>query len=147
MYIYAAPLPWDELKHLVEIFSGRSWPKIGPGIILYGVFETFVKKNSKICAHSERYRNILAVIFGTPTLYANNAFPLSPVSQLSFFGFSNKLLSVCDSSKFGWVGKHKSIVMKPTKSPTQENWLKWHLGDAFPQQRCFRRLGFILYRK
>ena len=85
-------------KHLAEFISGRSWPKIGPGIILYGVFETFVKTISKICAHSERYRNILAVIFGTPTLYANNAFPLSPVSQLSFFGFSNKLLSVCDSS-------------------------------------------------
>ena len=26
-------------KHLVEFFSGRSWPKIGPGIIFFGVFE------------------------------------------------------------------------------------------------------------
>ena len=79
MYIYAAPLPWDELKHLVEIFSGRSWPKIGPGIILYGVFETFVKTISKICAHSERYRNILAGVFEIRTFFGIIAFPLSPV--------------------------------------------------------------------
>ena len=26
-------------KHLAEFFSGRSWPKIGPGIIFFGVFE------------------------------------------------------------------------------------------------------------
>ena len=49
-------------EHLAEFFSGRSWPKICPGIIFGGVFEkneTFV---SKICAHSERYRNLLARI-------------------------------------------------------------------------------------
>ena len=28
-------------KHLAEFFSGRSWPKIGPGIIFFGVFEKF----------------------------------------------------------------------------------------------------------
>ena len=28
-------------KHLAELFSGRSWPKIGPGIIFFGVFEKF----------------------------------------------------------------------------------------------------------
>ena len=86
-YIFAAPIPWDELKHLVEIFSGRSWPKIGPGIILFGVFETFETFFSKICAHSERYRNLLAGIFEIPTIYANITFPLSPVSQLSFLDF------------------------------------------------------------
>ena len=26
-------------KHLAELFSGRSWPKIGPGIVFFGVFE------------------------------------------------------------------------------------------------------------
>ena len=45
-------------KHLSEFFSGRSWPKIGPGFFLFGVFEKFEKKKSKICAHSERYRNL-----------------------------------------------------------------------------------------
>ena len=47
-------------KHLAEFCSGRSWPKIGPGITFFGVFkktETFL---SNICAHSERYRNLLA---------------------------------------------------------------------------------------
>ena len=28
-------------KHLAEFFSGRSWPKIVPGIIFFGVFEKF----------------------------------------------------------------------------------------------------------
>ena len=28
-------------KHLAEFFSGRSWPKIGPGIVFFGVFEKF----------------------------------------------------------------------------------------------------------
>ena len=28
-------------KHLPEFFSGRSWPKIGSGIIFFGVFEKF----------------------------------------------------------------------------------------------------------
>ena len=42
-------------KHLAEFFSGRSWPKIGPGIIFFGVSENFETFFSKICAHSERY--------------------------------------------------------------------------------------------
>ena len=45
-------------QHLAEFFSGRSWPKIGPGIIFFGVFENFETFFSKICAHSERYRNL-----------------------------------------------------------------------------------------
>ena len=28
-------------EHLAEFFSGRSWPKIGPEIIFFGVFEKF----------------------------------------------------------------------------------------------------------
>ena len=46
-------------KHLAELFSGRSWP----GMIFFGVFEKFETFFSKICAHSERYRNLLAGIF------------------------------------------------------------------------------------
>ena len=66
-------------KHLAEFFSDRSWPKIGSGIIFFGVFEKFETFFSKICAHSERYRNLLAGIFEIPTFYGNIAFPLSPV--------------------------------------------------------------------
>ena len=68
-------------KHLAEFFSGRSWPKIGPGIIFFGAFEKFETCFSKICAHSERYRNLLAGIFEILTFYGNIAFPLSPVSR------------------------------------------------------------------
>ena len=66
-------------KHLAEFFSGRSWPKIGPGIIFFGVFESLKVCFSKICAHSERYRNLLAGIFEISSFYGNIAFPLSPV--------------------------------------------------------------------
>ena len=66
-------------KRLAEFFSGRSWPKIGPGIIFFGVSEKFETFFSKICAHSERYRNLLAGIFEIPTFYGNIAFPSSPV--------------------------------------------------------------------
>ena len=66
-------------KHLAELFSGRSWPKIGPGTIFFGVFEKFETFFSKICAHSERYRNLLAGISEILTFYGNIAFPLSPV--------------------------------------------------------------------
>ena len=66
-------------KYLAEFFSGRSWPKIGPGMFFFGVFEKIETFFSKICAHSERYRNLLAGIFEIPTFYGNIAFPLSPV--------------------------------------------------------------------
>ena len=59
--------------------QGRSWPKIGPGIIFFGVFEKFETFFSKICAHSERCRNLLVGIFEILTFYGNTAFPLSPV--------------------------------------------------------------------
>ena len=66
-------------KHLAELFSGRSWAKIGPGILVFGVFEKFVTVFSKICAHSERYRNLLAGVLEILTFYGNITFPLSPV--------------------------------------------------------------------
>ena len=66
-------------KDLAEFFSSRSWPKIGPWIVFFGVFEKFETFFSKICAHSERYRNLLASIFEILTFYGNIAFPLSPV--------------------------------------------------------------------
>ena len=67
-------------KHLAELFSGRSWPKIGPQeLIFFGVFEKFETFFSKICAHSERCRYLLASIFEILTFYGNIAFPLSPV--------------------------------------------------------------------
>ena len=48
-------------KHWAEFFSGRSWPKIGSGIVFFGVFEKFETFFSKICAHSERYINLWRV--------------------------------------------------------------------------------------
>ena len=67
--------------HLAEFFSGRSWPKIGPGNTFFGVFEKFEIFFSKICAPSERYRNLLAGIFEfyQVTFDGNIAFLLSPV--------------------------------------------------------------------
>ena len=61
-------------KHLAEFFSGRSWPKIGPGIIYFGVFEKFEGFFSKICAHSERYRNLLVGIFEVLTFMETSRF-------------------------------------------------------------------------
>ena len=73
-------------KHLAEFFSGRSWLKIGPaGMIFFGVFEKIGTFFSKICAHSERYRNLLAGIFEILTFYGNIAFPLSPASRSRAF--------------------------------------------------------------
>ena len=66
----------------LELFSGRSWPKIGPEIIFFGFFEKFETIFSKIGAHSERYRYLLAGIFEILTFYGNIAFPLSPVSHV-----------------------------------------------------------------
>ena len=48
-------------------------------MIFFGVFEKFETFFSKICAHSERYRNLLAGIFEIPTFYGHIAFPMSPV--------------------------------------------------------------------
>ena len=57
-------------------FMGRSWPKIGPWIVFFGVVEKFETFFSKICAHSERYKNRLASIFEILTFCGNIAFPI-----------------------------------------------------------------------
>ena len=49
-------------KPLAPFLSGRSWPKIGPGMSFFGVFEKFETFLSKICAHSERYNFFVAGI-------------------------------------------------------------------------------------
>ena len=49
-------------KPLAPFLSGRSWPKIGPGMSFLGVFEKFETFLSKICAHSERYNFFVAGI-------------------------------------------------------------------------------------
>ena len=45
----------------------------------FRVFEKFETCFSKICAHSERHRNLLAGIFEILTFDGNITFPLSPV--------------------------------------------------------------------
>ena len=37
-------------KHLAEFSSGRSWPKIGPGIICFGVFESLKRFFEDLCS-------------------------------------------------------------------------------------------------
>ena len=64
----------------------RDRPKIGPGFF-FGVFEKFETFFSKICTHSERYRNLLAGIFEILTFYGNIAFPLSPVLPPTWYVF------------------------------------------------------------
>ena len=56
-------------QHLVEFFSGRSWPNIRPGMIFFRFFFKFGTSFSKIRAHSERYRNLMAGIFGIKSLF------------------------------------------------------------------------------
>ena len=82
---------------MAESFSGQSWPKIDPGIIFFGAFEKFETIFRRICAHSERYRNLLAGIFEILTFYGNIAFPLSPVLLLWDF-FEPLFLAIIFSS-------------------------------------------------
>ena len=56
-----------------------------PRKYFFGVFEKFETFFSKICAHSERYRNLLAGIFEILTFNGNIAFLLSPVLHAFFF--------------------------------------------------------------
>ena len=74
-------------KHLAETFASPSWANIGSGIIFFGVFEKFETFCSKICAISERYRNLLTGIFQNLAFYGNIAFPLSPVLIAHFPAF------------------------------------------------------------
>ena len=72
-------------EHFAELFSGRSWPKIDPGIIFSEFLKSLKKKKRKICAQSERYRNILAGISVSLTYYGNTAFPFSRSNASRFF--------------------------------------------------------------
>ena len=63
--------------YLVEFFSGRSWPNICPGIFCLFFFRrTLVKRTllEDFCAHSERYKNLLAGIFEIQTFFATSHF-------------------------------------------------------------------------
>ena len=66
-----------------NIWLSFSQADLGPRSAQELFFSGFLKSLklfcSKICAHSERYRNLLAGIFEIPTFYGNIAFPLSPV--------------------------------------------------------------------
>ena len=69
-------------KHWAEFFfSSRSWPKIGSGLIFFGVFEKFETFFFEdLCSHSERaVQKSFAGIFEIRTFSGNIAFPLSPV--------------------------------------------------------------------
>ena len=66
----------------VNIWMSFSQADIGPDRSCNYFFGVFAKSEtffSKICAHSERYRNLLAGIFEILTFYGNIALPLSPV--------------------------------------------------------------------
>ena len=66
-----------------NIWLSFSKAHLGPRSAQESFVSGFLKKLetffSKICAHSERYRNLLAGIFEILTFYGNIAFPLSPV--------------------------------------------------------------------
>ena len=68
-------------QHLAEFFSG-CWTNNCPGINIF-VFLFFSKSLElfflKICAHRERYRNLMAGIFEIQSFFGNIAFPLSLV--------------------------------------------------------------------
>ena len=67
-------------KHLAEFFSGRSWPKIGPGTIFSGFLKSLIFSLEDLRYYnSESHRNLLAGIFEIRTVYGNIAFPMSPV--------------------------------------------------------------------
>ena len=89
-------------KHLAEFYSGRSWPKIGQGAIFFGVFEKFETFFSKICAHSERYRNLLADIFEILTfLWKHRVSIVTGLTQVSSFSSSccfARAAVICSSS-------------------------------------------------
>ena len=74
------------IKHLAELFSGRSWPNICPGNIFFGFFGKFETFFEKICAHSERYENLMAGIFEIQTFFGNIEFPLASVYKRVWVG-------------------------------------------------------------
>ena len=67
-----------------------------PRNYFFGVLEKFETFFSKICAHSDRCRNLLAGIVDILTFYGNIAFPLSPV-------YDSTMLLVWPHEKYFWV--------------------------------------------
>ena len=69
----------------VNIWLSFSQADLGPRSAQELFYSEFLKSLklffSKICAHSERDRNLLAGIFEILSFYGNIAFPLSPVLQ------------------------------------------------------------------
>ena len=70
----------DSNKHLAEFFSGR---RSAQELFFSRFLKSLKLFFSKICPHSERYRDLLAGIFEILTFYGNIAFPLSPVLAIS----------------------------------------------------------------
>ena len=82
-------------------------------------FETFF---SKICAHSERYRNILAVIFETRSFFGNIAFPLSPVLRhRSNFAAQPPHRPSATSAVLAWCMAIIEAVVYPKRSSTRRD--------------------------
>ena len=118
-------------KHLVEFFSGRSWPKIGPGIIFFGVFKRFETFFSNICAQSERYRNLLAGIFEIPTFYGNIAFPLSPVLRYIFLSPHIPRPSLQDHSAFCTENHGHSVLLTSSATPTCQGYEFGYVSNIY----------------
>ena len=70
---------YDNGNAMFQGYLSKIFKKKKPAEDTFGVFEKFETFFSKICAHSERYRNLLASIFEILTFCGNIAFPLSPV--------------------------------------------------------------------
>ena len=98
-------------KHLAELFSGRSWPKIGPGIIFFGVFEKF----------ETFFRRFVLMASGTDifwrdliqTFYGNIAFPLPPVLGVRICIFVQK-------SRFGQARTVVRNVQRTSSTSTTQ---------------------------
>ena len=99
----------------------------------FGVFEKFETFFSKICAHSERYRNLLAGIFEIPTFSGNIAFPSSPVPHI--FRTINSLLyeirSLCPATS---ALPHVNVEREAqaTRSSAKRDQLRTLLGPLRP---------------
>ena len=66
---------------LAEFFSGRSWRNIWPGFFF---FRFFVLQRLEpffviICAHSERYRHLMASIFEIQTFFGQHRVSIGTV--------------------------------------------------------------------
>ena len=111
-----------------NIWLGFSQADLGPRSaqelffsVFFEKFETFF---SKICAHSERYRNLLAGIFEILTFYGNIAFPLSPVLHEQIAGI------IPAGMIFFFQAEDGIRVRSPSRG----------LGDVYKRQHCDHRV-------